>query len=187
MAKFKLMANAEIETATPEDVRKELGRYGAEQQAAQMARAQGKKYARLNPPVTGVASGGKLLMGGDYPNAGQGGVITQAQQPRAGFAWAMRRIAIGGLTTGTTPDTVNLFRHASDAAAYAAGPAALSAGDWQFNGNNFAYTFSFGELVFLEGETPILVSAGTFAATGLITMRADFVEVPQPLLFEALG
>ncbi len=98
----------------------------------------------------------------------------------------MRRMAVRGLTTGATPDVVNMFRSMADASAYV--PAGgLSAGDWQFNGNNFAYTFSFGEMVFFEGETPVLVSQGAFAATGQITLRADFVEVPQPLLWKVLG
>lgn len=170
MAKFKLMANAEIETATPGDVGKELRKFGAEQTARLLADAQGKKYARLNPPIAGTAVAGVLSIGGDAPAPGG---TDQPVGPRAGYAWAMRRIAVTGLTAGATPDVVNLFRRSEQV--------------WQFNGDNWAYTFSFAEMIYLEGEYLSLKSVGAFAATGTITLRADFVEVPQPMLFKALG
>ena len=60
-----------------------------------------------------------------------------------------------------------------------------SSGVWQFNGNNYAYTFSHHQMVFLEGETPVLTSVGTFAATGTITLEMDFDEVPELELYRA--
>jgi hypothetical protein len=88
------------------------------------------------------------------------------------------------LTTGATPDIVNLHR-STPGAQYTGGT--LSNGIWQFNGNNFAYTFSFGEMVFLNGDTPVIVSVGAFASTARIVLSADFIETPQELMYKALG
>jgi hypothetical protein len=38
--------------------------------------------------------------------------------------------------------------------------------------------------VFLEGETPVLVSVGAFAATGTVTLSADYLEVPEEYLYK---
>jgi len=184
-----------FETITKSELDESLSAYRKAAQAAQREQARGIKYMRLTPPVTGQAVSSKLTMGGEYitgPAAaggasvgGQAGVASP--QPRPGYCWLVRRAAVQGLTSGTTPDIVNLFRRQSDAIAWLAGPATVSGGDWQFNGNNFAYTFSFGQLAFLEGETPIIVSQGTFAATGIITFRMDFEELPQEQIWKGLG
>jgi hypothetical protein len=92
----------------------------------------------------------------------------------------MRRMSVSGLTVGTTPDIVNLHRVTPNVTAIPA----TSSGIWQFNGNNYSYTFSFGELVFLEGETPVLVSVGTFAATGRVALSCDYLEVPEEYLYK---
>lgn len=191
--KFPIVANGSIETTTPAELQQTLM---AHEEARMRARSEGKKYGRLNPPVTGQAVAGVLKMGGDYVTgptalAGGGGVGgsfgAPSPQPRAGYCWSFRRLAVAGLTNGATPDIVNLFRNQREANQWAAGPATLSGGDWQFNGNNFAYTFSFTELVFWEGETPILVSQGAFASTAVITLRGEYVEVPQVKMIEILA
>jgi hypothetical protein len=173
LARWTFKLGEAFETLTKPELKEGLAEHLAETE--QRAIARGKKYGRLNPPITGQAAGGLLQMGGDFPNTGPAGTAVQTVQPRPGYAWAMRRLSVSGLTTGTTPDIVNLYRRTG------------SRPVWQFNGNNFAYTFSFAEMVYLEGETPILQSVGTFAATGVITLDADFVEVPQEELYKAMG
>jgi hypothetical protein len=176
-----------FETLTKNELDDSLSTAVKSAMAVQREMARGDKLMRLNPPVTGQAVASKLTMGGDFVTgpAASGGSSTGGQpgapspQPRAGYCWAARRIAVQGLTNGTTPDIVNLFRHQSDANGWLSGPSSVSGGDWQFTGNNFAYTYSYGQLVFFEGETPIIVSQGTFAATGIVTFRMDFEEVPQ--------
>jgi hypothetical protein len=187
MARWKFGIGEFFETLTHGEARDLLAEHRGALIAAQREAARGIKYARLNPPVTGQAVSGVLQMGGDFITgpAASGGV--PSPQPRAGYCWAVRRAAVQGLTNGTTPDIVNLFRRDSDADAWLAGPATVSGGDWQFSGNNYAYSFAWGQLVFLEGETPILVSQGTFNATGVITFRMDFEELPQTEIWKALG
>lgn len=182
MAKWKFALGEMFETITQPEMRQALLDHEVDREQRNVAR--GVKYGRLQPPITGQAAGGVLQMGGDYPNTGPGGTIVQPVQPRPGYAWLMRRMSVTGLTAGTTPDIVNLHR-ATPGAQYTGGT--LSNGIWQFNGNNFAYTFSFGEMVFLSGDTPVIVSVGTFASTARIVLSADFIETPQELMYKALG
>lgn len=195
MARWKFGIGEIFETLTKGELDDSLRAYRDQARADARERARGYKYARLNPPVTGQAASSKLAMGGDFitgPAAsggssvgGQPGVPTP--QPRPGYCWAVRRAAVQGLTNGTTPDIVNLFRRQADAASWLAGPSSVSGGDWQFTGNNFAYTFAFGQLVFWEAETPIVVSQGTFAAAGQVTFRMDYEEVPELEMYKAMG
>jgi hypothetical protein len=195
VARWKFGIGEFFETLTKGELDASLSAYRDQARADEREAARGVKYMRLNPPVTGQAVGSVLKMGGDFitGTAASGGSSTGGQpgaptlQPRAGYCWAVRRAAVQGLTNGTTPDIVNLFRRQSDASAWLAGPSSVSGGDWQFTGNNFAYTYSFGQLVFWEAETPIIVSQGTFAATGQVTFRMDFEEVPQLEIYKALG
>lgn len=195
MAKWKFGIGEFFETLTKNELDDSLSAYRKAAEAQQREQARGIKYMRLNPPVTGQAVGSKLAMGGDFitGTAASGGASPGGQagaptpQPRAGYCWAVRRAAVQGLTTGVTPDIVNLFRRQADANAWVNGPATVSGGDWQFTGNNFAYTFAWGQLVFWEGETPILVSQGTFSSVVPVTFRMDFEELPQPEIWKALG
>ena len=195
MARWKFGIGEFFETLTKDEMADTLAGHRAALNAAQREQARGIKYMRLNPPVTGQAVSSKLAMGGDFitgPTASGGSSIggqsgAPTPQPRPGYCWLVRRAAVQGLTNGTTPDIVNLFRRQSDAIAWQAGPSSVSGGDWQFTGNNFAYSFAFGQLAFLEGETPILVSQGTFASTQLVTFRMDFEELPQEQIWKGLG
>jgi len=195
VARWKFGIGEFFETLTKGELDDSLSAYRKAADAAQREAARGVKYMRLNPPVTGQAVSGKLLMGGDFitGTAASGGASVGGQagapspQPRAGYCWAIRRAAVQGLTNGATPDIVNLFRRQSDAQAWLGGAPSLSGGDWQFTGNNYAYTFAWGQLVFWEGETPIIVSQGTFASTAPVTFRMDFEELPQPEIWKALG
>jgi hypothetical protein len=176
----KFEFGAHITTTSPDEHR---GILADQALADQRAAADGFRYGRLNPEITGIASGGALAMGGDFPNSGPAGTIVTSQAPRAGYCWMMRRMSVSGLTTGVTPDVVGLHRRTPPAGIIGA---VTSNGVWQFNGNNYAYTFSFGEMVFMEGETPVLTSVGAFAATGVIKLSADFVELPQPMMYKGL-
>lgn len=193
--RFKFGIGEFFETLTKGELDDSLAAYRKQANEAERSMARAVKYMRLNPPVTGQAVSNSLKMGGDFitGTAAAGGSSTGGQpgaptpQPRAGYCWAVRRAAVQGLTSGATPDIVNLFRRQADAGAWLGGPSTVSGGDWQFTGNNFAYTFSFGQLVFWEGETPIIVSQGSFAGLGQVTFRMDFEELPQLEIWKALG
>lgn len=114
----------------------------------------GVKYLRFGPFATNVINSSFIIHG------------SQGIGPREGFAWAIRRITVWGLTSGVTPDIANLFRTSMS------GPPI-----WQFNGNNFAYTFGKLEMMLLPGEHISLVNSGTIAATGQISISGDVLEI----------
>jgi hypothetical protein len=122
----------------------------------------GVKYMRL--PVMSATPSASAVTIGDQA----AGVIG----PEQGYAWSLRRVVVDGMTTGTTPDVINMFRNA------ATGQPPL----WQFNGNNFGYTWGPLEMVLQPGDSLKFVSVGTFAATGVIRVTGELVEVPAEML-----
>jgi hypothetical protein len=121
-------------------------------------RARGIKFMRF-PQVYGTAAASKLSVGAAFQVG-----------PDSGYVWSLLRVIVNGMTTGATPDVVNLY--VNDA-----GSQPL----WQFNGNNFGYTFGPGEIIINPGEILFMQSVGTFAATGTITMSGGLVEVPAEM------
>ncbi len=120
----------------------------------------GIKYMRL-PLLSGFADGSGNLTLGE-------GTTTNA--PNQGYAWSVKRLAVSGLASGTTPDVVNVYRGDG-----------LNNPVWQLNGNNFAYTFGKLDLVLLAGENLVLAGS-TITSTALITLTGDCIEVPQEML-----
>lgn len=166
---FKLpfpSGTVQIETVTPGEHRKATASLLQEQERDY---ATGFKYMRLNPPITGNPVAGALAMGGDSAGP-QGG---QPTGPRDGYAWSILRFSITGLATGVTPDVVNIYRR---------GPQARAA--WSLTGNAPFSTFAKGQMLFLDNESIMVASVGAFAAAGLITLDADILELPQPLLWK---
>lgn len=96
----------------------------------------------------------------------------QVLGPESGYAWRITRLIVTGLTSGATPDVVNLYKNDRFS-----GPPL-----WQFNGNNFGYTFSHNQLVLKSGETFSLKNSGTIAATGTILLSGSYDEVPAEML-----
>ena len=160
MAVFELHAGGRMETTTPAELHQALVRQD-ERLRADLA---GIKWRRL-PRLFGTAVSGVLDIGGDS-KAGWNG---QPVGPASGFAWSIKLGTVAGLTTGATPDIVNLYIQGANS----------SVPWWQFNGNNFAYTFGKGDLVILSGESIRLASVGTFVATGTITLLGSVWQVPQ--------
>jgi hypothetical protein len=115
----------------------------------------GVKYLRFGPLATPIASNAFTIDGS-----------TAALGPRSGFCWTIRRITVWGLATGSSPDLANLYRNQNTGIPV-----------WQFNGNNFAYTFGKLEMLLLPGETLSLVSSGTITATGQVSISGDLLEV----------
>jgi hypothetical protein len=132
----------------------------------EMERARAVKWMRL-PQLSGTASASAITLS-DLNGAPLG--------PDQGFAWNLRRIVIDGMTSGATPDVLNMYRNAIT------GQPPL----WQFNGNTFGYTFSKGEMTLGPGDALKFASVGTFAATGLIRVTGELIQVPAEMLAKIL-
>ena len=133
--------------------------------ARERAAARAWKHMRL-PEMYGTPASSACTIGA----SGSSGT---AVGPEAGYAWSLRRIVIDGMTTGTTPDVINIYRNST-------GTAPL----WQFNGNNFGYTFSKLELVLKDDDVLMAASVGTFAATARIRISGELIEVPTEMLWK---
>jgi hypothetical protein len=155
----RLEIGAQLEMLTRSELGSELA---AQTQEIFRQQARGCKYMRIPTTSVAIAASAFSL---DGSGAGLG--------PREGFVWSLRRVSVDGLTAGATPDVANLFRN---------GPTGIKV--WQFNGNNFAYTFGKLELLLLPGETISLVNSGTIAATGKVTISGDLQEVAAEEIYK---
>jgi hypothetical protein len=127
--------------------------------------ARGWKWLRL-PVMTGTPASSAVTIDDKSVGAPVG--------PLQGYAWSLRRIVVDGMTTGTTPDVLNMYRNAVTSQPPL----------WQFNGNNFGYTFGRLEMTLMGGDSLKFSSVGTFAATGLIRVTGELIEVPAEQLFK---
>lgn len=178
MARFKFDVGAEFDTLTKDELDGALRDRDARQRSA----LRGIKPGMNLPPLQGFPVAGVLDIGGDANTsqvagsfAGQPAWSGHIVGPAQGNAWSIRRLAVSGLTTGATPDIVNLILYGHDRDA-----------QWQFNGNNFAYTFGRGELPVRAGEGLRLVSVGAFAATGLIRLTGSLDQAPAEMFAELI-
>lgn len=128
------------------------------------AHARGFKWMRL-PIMSATIASSAVQFG---PATGQ------VLGPEQGYIWAIRRLVISGLTSGATPDVVNLYLNDRFS-----GPPI-----WQFNGNNFGYTFGKLELILQPGDNLSFKNSGTIAATGAVTISGELTEVPAEMLWK---
>jgi len=147
-----------IDILTKDELDKSLAAHG-DQLAAGLIRGIG--YRRL-PQLSGTAVSDALLLGTEAP-----GLVG----PPSGYAWTIRRVYVNGLTAGSTPDVVQLFRNGSG-----------SQPVWQISGSTPQQTFGRLEFVLNGGETLVVASVGTFQATGTITVSGELVEIPSEML-----
>ena len=126
-------------------------------------RFRGVKWMRLPLGLSGNVVAGAITLG-----ISNGQVVG----PDQGFAWSIKRLVVAGLTSGATPDIVNLYLNDN----FSFPPL------WQFNGNNFGYTFGKADLVLIGGDTLSIKNVNTMAATGQITVSGELWEVPTEMI-----
>lgn len=152
MAKFTIEAGAKIDLLTQEELRGALAEQRAPWQAVSFVRLPVITAQGANPFSAAGDSGGPL------------------HSPDMGYVWSLRHLVILGLTRGTTPDVVQIFR----------GQLVI----WELNGNQYAQTWGRGEIMINQGETLAYKSVGTFAATGQISIHGMAWQVPAQFAAE---
>jgi len=157
MTAFSLAAGASIDILTQKELDDSLGRAN---DAAARAFVRGIKWMRL-PQLRGIPSASAVTIGQQGDSAG----------PASGYAWTIRRLAVSGLTAGSTPDVIAFYRNGTTTEPV-----------WQVTGTLPFVTFGRLELVLLGGDTLVAGNVGTLAATGTITLSGELVEVPQEML-----
>ena len=166
MALFTVRGGEQIETVTPDEVRQIIRESQEAERAAFREQARTFKWMRLPTNLQGKPASNAIKLG-----------VTQGQLPvgpEQGYAWTLRRLVVTGLTAGASPDIVNLYLNDNFG-----GPI-----EWQFNGNNFGYTFGRSELVLMSGDTLALQNSGNIAATGNIVLSGEVEEVAAEMLYK---
>jgi hypothetical protein len=155
VAKFVLDFETEIDILTQGELDESLAQANA---AAAREFLAGVEWRQM-PMLIGSASSGVLTLG----------VQDRTIGPREGYAWSIMRLAVSGLTAGSSPDKVMFLRD---------GNLPL----WQLNGDMPYATFGRLQLTLTGGQTLTVQSVGTFAATGQIAVSGDVIEVPQLMI-----
>jgi hypothetical protein len=161
MPSVKLHAGVELENLSAGEVRSEIDRAFDIQLREQY---RGIKWMRLPEVLQGKASGGVLLLNSQ---------TAETVGPRQGYIWSVRALIVDGLTSGATPDVVNIYRNDNNVS----GPPL-----WQLNGNSFGATFGKMERTMMSGDFFVIASVGTFAATGTIRLSGEVLEVPAEMV-----
>jgi hypothetical protein len=97
--------------------------------------------------------------------------------PPDGYAWAVQRLTIGGLTTGATPDSAAFYRGVPSL--QAVDPALLLN---TVTGNAPAWHPGRTAFILQPGESIIAANLGTVAATGNVTLTGEIIQMEQWLL-----
>jgi hypothetical protein len=119
----------------------------------------------LQPQSVAVASSAFLISSREH-NLG----------PPDGYAWAVQRLVIGGLTTGSTPDVAAFYRGVPSQ--QAVDPTLLLN---TVNGNAPAWHPGRTGLILQPGESVIAANLGTVAASQ-VTLTGEIIQMEQWLL-----
>jgi hypothetical protein len=157
MPKTVIRAGVELDIPDRHEISSIVG-----QEMRQFYQLRGLKWMRL-PILQGTPASSALTLG-EGLHVG----------PQSGYAWSLLRIVVDGLTSGATPDVMNMYRNSTT------GTAPL----WQFNGNNFGYTFGRLEMTLMSGDELMFANVGSLAATGLVRVSGELVEMPSEKLAE---
>ena len=174
MARYRIGAGVEFETLTP----KEMHDYFSGRDQAARQRALGIKFRKL-PKMNGLVTAAGIQIGGDYPFSAAGNQVQQPVGPSSGHMWVIRLLAVNGLTSGATPDVLNMQIIGGDEPDFSW---------WEFNGNNFAYAFGKNEMWLEGGDYLQFASVGAVtAAVGTrIRIRGFIQQVPTELAAELI-
>jgi hypothetical protein len=132
--------------------------------------------ARVQEQISGVKAGLRLPVirqAGANPFTAGGDSLPFLQKPDEGRAWYLRHLSIQGLTSGSTPDVVNILR-----AGFVI---------WQLTGNQTCQTWGKSDILVRPGESLSYQSVGTFAATGVITITGGVDDWPAEKIGQAVA
>lgn len=167
--KTQIKAGAELDTLNKDELHAVLRTVTADW-FNQVSR--GDRYRRFS--AEGTIAAGALTIGGAEQRDGVLG-------PKDGFVWAVKRVALYGLTTYTAGGAPAVFTEPVRLHVNDDGPAALvhpAVQGYQ--------SFNTDELVLYPGDTLLAVGAG-LTATGTIVLTGQARELPMPLAWRIGG
>src|SRR5580704_14211138 len=110
MAKVKLDVGSVVDFLTQGELAEELAKNQSRAESEQSSRLAGVKYMR-GPRIQGTVYNGTI--GGSSTSQGTQGLGGAPWGPQQGYAWSVRRLAVGGLANCGTPicDFVGIYRN----------------------------------------------------------------------------
>lgn len=166
--KTQIKAGAELDTLNKDELHAVLRTVTADW-FNQVSR--GDRYRRFS--AQGTIAAGALTIGGAEQ-------LDNVLGPKEGFVWAVKRVALYGLTTYDT-ETPAVFSEPVRLHINDEGPASLVHPAVQgYQG------FNTDELVLYPGDTLLAVGAG-LTGTGIITLTGQARELPMPLAWRIGG
>ena len=179
MARTKLDVGVTVDFLDKDQMDEVMEKHRAAAQATEREKLSGVKYIRA-PRIQGTVYSGTV--GGSSTSQGTQGIGGAPWGPQNGYAWSVRRIAVGGLAnvnSGTTCDVLGIYRNNTSSPPVA-----------QVNANNPTVTFPtlglvlFGGDSLLLGQIPNQVASNTYGTLAATYLQADFdvTEVPTELL-----
>lgn len=157
MAMLHIKAGAQLDVATPSEVKKILHDTLV---AATLEYGRGKTFRHFSATAT-IAGSGVLI--------GDASTPTEALAPEDGFTWSVKRVTVVGLTAN---DVVGLYRNSVNPLSAIEAGAATAAAPWVFFG------FGSRQLVLHSDERLIVSNVGNLAATGAVYVAGLAEEVP---------
>lgn len=183
MPKVRLDIGSEVDFLNKDELDEVMSKNQARAEAMDKQRLTGIKYIRA-PRVQGTVYNGTIGNAGGttFPAGTLYATLGSPQWgPTQGYAWSVRRIAVGGLgnVNGTNPDTVGIYRNTNTSPLIC-----------QVTANVPMITFpTLGCLLhggdfLLLGHVPNQVSSNTYGTLVSTYIQADFdiIEVPEEMI-----
>src|SRR5271154_6344338 len=124
MSKVKLDVGATVDFLNKDELDGIMGKYHREAQEIERTKLAGLKYMRL-PRLFATPASGTVALGEAWDANGTAQLYTdQRLGPSSGYVWSIRRLAVSGLGTGTSPDLLSIYRNSKNFDPI-----------WQLNGN----------------------------------------------------
>jgi hypothetical protein len=183
MPKVKLDVGATVDFLNKDELDETLRKHQAQADVMERERMKGIKYIRA-PRIQGTVYSGTIGNAGGtlFPTGTLYATLGSPQWgPTQGYAWSVRRIAVGGLANvnGTNPDVVGIYRNTNTSPMMC-----------QITANAPMVTFpTLGCLLhggdfLLLGHVPNQISSNTYGTLVSTYIQADFdvIEVPEEMI-----
>ena len=178
MTKVKLDIGTEIDFLNKGELDDALSENQKRATAIEREKLKGVKYIRA-PRIQGTVYNGTI--GGSSTTLGTQALGGPPWGPQQGYAWSVRRIAVGGLANvnGTSPDVVGIYRNNTSSPPVAQ----VTANAPMVTFPTLGCTLLGGDSLLL-GQVPNQISSNTTGTLTATFIQADFdvIEVPAEML-----
>jgi hypothetical protein len=154
--RVQIELGATIDTLNADELRAAMNDQALIESEREMERLRGISVQRI-PQVSVTGASPFVSTSGNAPSG-----------PRDGYLWVVKRWFVTGLTSGATPDVMNIYADST-----------TSQPLWQLTGNTPGAVFGNFSQFLLPGQTIVIASVGTITSTAQITLSGDAISIPM--------